>query len=273
VVEAQMLLLFPPLFKSHSDNALISSQFYEPFSVNESRREGLLCVDSLNNVLIHFIEIFPLQKIVQLNENNEKQPDKLIFYIHGNACNLETMWSQEAEKLSEKNNCSVISYDFRGSGKSSHSQISLEQTVEDAYNVFSKSVKNLKPRRIVLYGRSIGAAIVMNLASKLVDENIKFSIILETPMLGNKSLRNWLPISFCSEKFDCRLALNKTTYVKMLIGMAENDLLIDNDSVLENVIKFRGMSNNTTILKVSETTHNTVSDNPKWEQNVLDFLK
>lgn len=125
-----------------------------------------------------FEEYFiPVQEGIVLNALlfKTQQPVKgLILYFHGNADNLQR-WGNYAADLTQVG-YDVLMVDYRGYGKSD-GEPSEANLYQDAQVVFDWSRQNFQYNRLILYGRSLGAAV----ASKLATTNEADYLILETP--------------------------------------------------------------------------------------------
>jgi fermentation-respiration switch protein FrsA (DUF1100 family) len=114
---------------------------------------------------------------VQLNALLFKtsQPSKgLILYFHGNADNLQR-WGQYAIDFTNLG-YDILMVDYRGYGKSTGtpSEVNL---YTDALTVWNWSKANISSSNTIIYGRSLGAAVASNLATKTNPD----LLILETP--------------------------------------------------------------------------------------------
>jgi alpha-beta hydrolase superfamily lysophospholipase len=113
----------------------------------------------------------------------------LILYFHGNADNL-SRWGNYASDFT-KLGYDVLMMDYRGYGKSGG--VPTEQLLyQDAEELMQWASKNIEYDRLVIYGRSLGAAVASHLAS----EAKPFKLILETPFdeIGNVAHPVFYPI-------------------------------------------------------------------------------
>lgn len=113
-----------------------------------------------------------------------KNQDICLLLFHGNADNISIRLPKANEWV--KRGISVLLIDYRGYGKSEGEINSSRDLFEDAEAALEwlGQTKNFKPERIVLYGESIGAVPVLELAQKA---DFK-SIILEAPFTSLKEL-------------------------------------------------------------------------------------
>ncbi len=122
------------------------------------------------------------EKFFQVNENTTihalhffaNNPKGVILYFHGNAGSLEG-WGQVGEEFASLGYDVLIS-DYRTFGKSTGT-ISESAFYEDAQMLYDFLLEKYDPSQIIIYGRSIGTGVAIDLASK----NTAQQLILETP--------------------------------------------------------------------------------------------
>jgi len=112
---------------------------------------------------------------------NPNPKNKLIFYCHGNADNLQR-WGNYAPDLINQG-YDILMHDYRGYGKSEGTP-SKEILLSDAIELFDWSQANFSPNQTVLYGRSLGASI----ASYVATQRQSTMLILETPFYDLNSV-------------------------------------------------------------------------------------
>lgn len=106
-----------------------------------------------------------------------KPPQKakgLVIYFHGNADHLQR-WGKYASDITQQG-YEVLMMDYRGYGKSSGSP-DEETLYADAALVYNWAKDKTMDEDIILYGRSMGAAIATHLAAQIQPK----LLILETP--------------------------------------------------------------------------------------------
>lgn len=108
------------------------------------------------------------------DNGHKDDPRGVLIYFHGNTGNLKTWSAVASEVLSY--GFDLIIYDYRGYGKSEGIR-SEENLHHDAKVVYDFARKRYTPNQIVLYGRSLGTGIAVNLASRVMAKKL----ILETP--------------------------------------------------------------------------------------------
>ena len=100
--------------------------------------------------------------------------NKLIFYCHGNADNLQR-WGKYAKNLIDRG-YDILMFDYRGYGKSQGTP-SKDIIYADVVELYDWSQSMFSPNQTVIYGRSLGSAV----ASHLSTQRTGSMLILETP--------------------------------------------------------------------------------------------
>ena len=103
-----------------------------------------------------------------------KEDKEFLLFLHGNAGNITTRRARA--KLFQLMGYSVFLFDYRGYGKSTGSP-SEKGIYQDVSAVFDYVQTNMKPKKVVLFGESIGAAFSIYLATK----QPVHALILEAP--------------------------------------------------------------------------------------------
>ncbi|MCC7331216.1 MAG: alpha/beta fold hydrolase [Flavobacteriales bacterium] len=104
-----------------------------------------------------------------------KNPKGLIFYLHGNAGNLDYWGNRAFDFL--KLGYDVLMFDYRGFGKSTGSIRNEKMIYEDALLIYKIWTSKFTENQIVVFGISLGTGI----ATRLAHENNPKILILETP--------------------------------------------------------------------------------------------
>ncbi|MFO1217063.1 MAG: alpha/beta fold hydrolase [Burkholderiaceae bacterium] len=92
-------------------------------------------------------------------------PTGVVFYLHGNAGNLQS-WFADAE-LYRRANFDLVMLDYRGYGKSSGRIDSEAQLHADVQAVWRAVAPRYAGRRVVLLGRSLGSGLAAALAAQV----------------------------------------------------------------------------------------------------------
>lgn len=104
-----------------------------------------------------------------------ENPKGIIVYFHGNAGSLRE-WGETGATLSRLG-YEVLIYDYRGYGKSTGRIRSESELVDDARAVVAVARKDYPEDRLVLFGRSLGSGIAVQLAAEMKPR----LLILESP--------------------------------------------------------------------------------------------
>jgi fermentation-respiration switch protein FrsA (DUF1100 family) len=125
---------------------------------------------------------------------------EIVLYFHGNAGSLRT-WGYVGEELFEKLKRNILLIDYRGFGKSEGFP-GEKKLYSDAQYIYDLTKKSYPEDRIIVYGRSIGTCIAVDLASK----NNPGFLVLESPLTNIKDLAKkyfpFLPTFLIRYKFD-----------------------------------------------------------------------
>jgi pimeloyl-ACP methyl ester carboxylesterase len=92
-------------------------------------------------------------------------PKGVVFFLHGNAGNLESWFVNTA--LYRRANYDLVMLDYRGYGKSSGRIESEAQLKADVAAVWRQVAARYAGKRVVFYGRSLGTALAADLATKV----------------------------------------------------------------------------------------------------------
>jgi len=122
----------------------------------------------------HFIEVAPGIRINALWFKPEVQSKGLIIYFHGNAGNLHR-WGEVADGFTESG-YELLIMDYRGYGKSG-GKPNEKVLYHDAKVLWHWAKERTENDNIIIYGRSLGAAVAAQLATQVEAE----MVILETP--------------------------------------------------------------------------------------------
>jgi len=105
----------------------------------------------------------------------QPNPRGLVFFLHGNGGNLDS-WTSNVDYY-QRVNYDLFIFDFRGYGKSTGSIQSEQQLHDDVRTAWDTIAPNYGGKPIVVYGRSLGAA----LAAKLANDVNPDILILVSP--------------------------------------------------------------------------------------------
>lgn len=127
-----------------------------------------------------------------------KHEKGVLLFCHGNAGNI----SHRLESISIFHNLglSVLIFDYRGYGKSEGkpSEKGTYRDAESAWN-YLVEVKQKSPDRIIVFGRSLGAAIAADIALKKIPAGLILeSSFMSVPEMGKKHYP-WIPVKYVSK--------------------------------------------------------------------------
>lgn len=148
-----------------------------------------------------------------------------LLYCHGNAGNVSHR--VEIAKMFNEKKMNFFIFDYRGFGKSKGSPYEVGTYLDGlaAYNYLVET-RAILPERIVLYGKSLGAAIAIDLATKvkaaaLISES-GFTSTTDFAQEVYKILPLWL---FVSQKYDSLVKIDKINIPKLIIH-SQNDEIV-----------------------------------------------
>ena len=100
----------------------------------------------------------------------QEDPLGLIFFLHGNGGNLES-WTSGADYY-QRVNYDMFMIDYRGYGKSTGRILSEAQLHEDVRKAWDSIAPQYAGKPIIIYGRSLGAALAAELAAHVDAEKV-----------------------------------------------------------------------------------------------------
>ena len=173
---------------------------------------------------------------INLLHFNNKDTDNLIIYAHGNAQNISSCMDI-FYKFGES--ASIILFDYSGYGKSTGSA-NTKDICKDIYNVWLFAIKDLqvKPKNIILYGFSLGGAILSYLLYKLDTKNKELpkAIIIQSSFINSRYMAKQLlnPFIYYVFKFLIDNTFNSIEYLeqvndklKIMIVHSKDDDIVD----------------------------------------------
>lgn len=194
------------------------------------------------------------------------RPD-VILYFHGNAGDLSG-WQFVAEDFTSLGfNFMII--DYRGYGKSSGiiSEQGLYHDAETSFNYLIQ--KGFSPENILVYGRSVGSGVAVDVASKQPCKGL----ILEAPYtslskLANEKFPLFFPSVYIKFKFDNIRKINKVKCPVVFLHGAK-DSLIPVSHTEKLFEKFTGKKKKSII---AQGSHNDLNDFSEYEQFLKEVL-
>ncbi len=154
-----------------------------------------------------------------------KDDAPMILFCHGNAGNISHRL--ENIKLITDQDIQVFIFDYRGYGKSSGrpSETGLYKDGLAAYD-FLVNQKHIPPQRIILFGRSLGAAIVLEIALK---RNVG-AIILESAFTSSRGMARTLSLfkifaSLLPPHYNNLEKIGRITVPKLIVHGEEDEIV------------------------------------------------
>jgi uncharacterized protein len=192
-------------------------------------------------------------------------PKGLVFYLHGNAGNLDT-WGRISEIYTHLD-YDIFILDYRGFGKSQGVIENEEQVLKDVQIAFDSVSKNYNKKIIV--GYSIGTGPASYLASIRKNE----LLILKAPYDNFKTYSDirapYFPDFLKKFKFESNKYL-ALTHSPVYIFHGNNDQLIG----IENSYRLKKLLKKTDSLFVlNNQGHVGINDNPEYKNKLKSILK
>jgi fermentation-respiration switch protein FrsA (DUF1100 family) len=193
---------------------------------------------------------------------------EVILYFHGNAGDLSG-WQFVAEDFTQYG-YSILIVDYRGYGKSSGT-ITEEGFYKDAETAYYYLInkKRFTPQTIIVYGRSIGSGIAVDLASK----HRIHGLVLESPyaslaQLAKEKFPFFFPSLYLKHKFN---NLEKIAQVKapVLFIHGQKDSLIP---VSHTEKLFQTCTGKKQKIIIAEGAHNDLNAYPEYHQLLKEVL-
>ncbi|MFQ5850203.1 MAG: alpha/beta hydrolase [Candidatus Binatia bacterium] len=152
--------------------------------------------------------------------------DMTLLWFHGNAGNISHRLDN-IRLLHDKVKIHIFIVDYRGYGRSEGS-ISEEGTYRDARATlqYLRSTKGLDPKKIVFYGRSLGAGVAVDLAIR--EESL--ALIIETPFASVREMAKvlfpFLPIGpFLRTRYDILDKIKRVRVPLLVIHGDQDDVV------------------------------------------------
>lgn len=148
-----------------------------------------------------------------------------ILFCHGNAGNI----SNEINFLAifNKLNLNTFIFDYRGYGKSQGkpNEKGFYQDVWSAYNYLVID-RNIKPEKIILFGRSLGAAVAVELATKVKIAGLILEGGFTSTVDVGKELYPYLPVRIMvTQEFDSISKIGKIEVPKLIIHSKDDEVI------------------------------------------------
>ena len=146
-----------------------------------------------------------------------------LLFCHGNGGNIS--WRPDSLKQFNSIGLNTFIFDYRGYGKSGGT-LSEEGTYRDAEAAFAWLKKKTPEMPLILFGRSLGAAIATDLALKVKADALIFeSGFTSIPDIGKKYFP-FLPVRLLGTiRYDSLSKISKITVPLLVIHSPEDDII------------------------------------------------
>ncbi len=195
-----------------------------------------------------------------------KESKGLIFYLHGNAGNIDS-WGSIATTYTNLG-YDVCLLDYRGYGKSTGKITSQNQLFEDNQLVYDEMKMRYQQDKITIVGYSIGTG----MAAKLAADNNPKKLILQAPYYNltdlMKKMFPLIPTFILNYKLDTNHYL---TNCKMPIFLfhGNKDQLINYKASQRLHDEYK---TNTELILLTNQGHNGITDNPHYQSEIKRIL-
>lgn len=191
---------------------------------------------------------------------------RLIFYLHGNAGNIEDMEGPAA--FYTDLGYDFCSFDYRGFGKSSGEISNEDQFVDDARLVYNDLKKRYHEKDIVIIGYSVGTGVAAQLAS----ENRPEQLILLAPYYSVTDLvavrYPYVPSFLVAYSFETfRFIQEVKCQVNIFHGKKDKAIPYSSSKRLAGLLK-KGDS----FVPLKNCDHNGIEKNSVFIQNIRKLL-
>lgn len=238
----QEIIIFHPEYTDKNKAYNFPGSFEELFIENKDGK-------SLN--IIHF---------------KTENPKGVIFYLHGNARNLES-WGEIAEIYTNLQ-YDIFMMDYRGFGKSEGKITSERQLHEDVQLAYNQLKERFDESKIVVIGYSIGTG----MAAKVASENTPRLLILQSPYYNLIDIKNKsFPILL---NFVLKYTLKTNEFLK------ECDMPVvifhgDKDEVIYygSSTKLKNEFSHIEFITLKNQSHNGMTYNPAYQTELKRILE
>jgi pimeloyl-ACP methyl ester carboxylesterase len=247
ITSGVVLYLFQDLLFFHPKKLPTSHrfQFKQPFA------ELNLPVDDRNLNVVQFKALTSIRK-------------GIVLYFHGNMRNIERYADQAP--LFTGDGYEVWMVDYPGFGKSTGKRTE-DVMYSDAQLLYRLATKEVTPKELVIYGRSIGTGV----ASYLAAHQPCKQLILETPYYSIEALaRHYAPIFPVRSLMHYRFPINEyLTQVKASITILHGtrDEIIPYKQA-QRLATIKGVE----LITIPQGSHNNLSTYPLFQQTLIRLL-
>jgi len=195
------------------------------------------------------------------------KPKGVVFYSHGNSRSLDD-WGWVHKDFTSKG-LDLLIYDFRTFGKST-GKLTEKNLYSDARHIIQFLMKEYSAQELVIYGRSLGAAIACQMATEFDAK----CLILETPFSSMLSMVHastpYIPVKFILRyKFNNRRKMRRLKCpVHILHGTKDELIPLRHAKRLIQANKHPDSS----LTIVDHANHNNVSEFPIYHDTLKIIL-
>ena len=154
-----------------------------------------------------------------------ENPRGTLLFCHGNAGNISHRI--EIIKVFNKLNLNVFIFDYRGYGRSqgNPTEEGLYQDAQAAYK-YLLGRKNINKEAIVIYGKSIGANVAIDLTSKVTVAALISESGFSSAYDMGKKLFPYLPVKWIiTIKYDALAKIKNITIPKLIIHSQDDEIV------------------------------------------------
>ena len=197
-----------------------------------------------------------------------EKPKGLLIYFHGNTGSLKR-WGKTAAQFSEYG-YDVLAPEYRGYGKSTGTPTE-KHLIDDAHIFYNFALKHYQEKDIVLYGRSLGSGVAVQLAAT---KNARL-VILETPFSSLLDvIQSNLP--FIPFKFLLKYPFKSVDHIEnikseivFLAGKIDTQVPYKSSLALYDKVADR---ENTYLYSFKRGDHNTLASFKKFKKIMEEYL-
>ncbi|MDI9310088.1 MAG: alpha/beta fold hydrolase [Limnohabitans sp.] len=194
-----------------------------------------------------------------------EKPKGLIFYLHGNAGNLQT-WG-EISKIYTNLGYDIFILDYRGFGKSEDKIENEIQVVKDVEIVFDKVAKKYDKKIII--GYSIGTGIAAHLASVKKNDMLILKAPYDNFLNFTSTKVPFYPDFLKNFRFETDKCLPKIkTPIYLFHGNKDQLIPLDNSKRLKNILKPTDK-----LFILNNQGHHGINDNLDYQDKLNILLK
>ena len=154
-----------------------------------------------------------------------QNPKATLLFCHGNAGNISHR--VDVIQIFQKLNLNVLIFDYRGYGKSQGvpGEQGLYKDAQAAYDYLAKH-KDVRAEKIVIYGKSIGANVAINLAADMKTNILIADSGFTSAYEMGKRLFPFLPIKWIiTIKYDALEKIKQVRAAKLIIHSPDDELI------------------------------------------------